>query len=87
MLTNQGLPSARTVVTEHEEADTNLIHYAAKVLEAGYHVHISSQDTDVLPPALSFQPKFGSESAVIMGYGENLRLVKLKPTCDPLGRD
>ena len=47
--------------SNHEEADTLLILYAAEVFKLGANIHIYSQDTDVLVLALSTQPGLGSE--------------------------
>ena len=69
----------------HEEADSNVIYYAAEIFKLGLTVHIYSSDTDVMVLALSVLPKIGQETIIITGTGENRRKVALGPIFDALG--
>ena len=91
-VTHQGVRSNRQpsdiveIENTQAEADTLLILYAAEIHRSGLSVHIYSSDTDVLVLAVSTQLYLGSESALIMGTGENHHFVKLQPIYNALGR-
>ena len=47
-------------------------------------IHIPSIDTDVLVLALSYFPKLGADSCVLMGHGQERKVVQLRPIYDKL---
>ena len=68
--------------SSHEEADTVIIMYAVDAVDAadaGFRVHIYSQDTYDLLLALRRVSQLGSNAAMIMGTGERRHKVMLQP--------
>ena len=62
-----------------------MILHAAEVSHSGFQVHIFSQDTDVLLPALYRVPQLGAGAAKILQKGENTEKIFLLPIYDQLG--
>ena len=55
--------------SEHEEADTKMILYAAEIYKRGYNVDIYSLHTDLLVLAISVFPHLSPQTIIIMGTG------------------
>ena len=86
MTTATNYESRLTVeASSHEEADTVIIMHAVDAADAGFGVHIYSQDTNVLLLALRRVSQVGSSVALIMGTGERRHKVMFQPIYDELG--
>ena len=80
--THKGVMSTNTnmvnITSTQEEADTLLVLYAVAVSRLGKTPHIYSCDTDVLVLALRRVPDLQPESTIIMGTGDQRRMIKLR---------
>ena len=74
-------------ISTQEEANTLMILHAVEAARAGSIVHIYSQDTDVFLFVLRRVPLLGEKAALLMGTGDQRRLVLLRPIYDSLGEE